>query len=35
MISGAAALSQDVFEFLRVVFDCVVVEGYGTTGQGF
>ncbi|KAL6771392.1 LCS3B [Auxenochlorella protothecoides x Auxenochlorella symbiontica] len=31
MISGAAALSQDVFEFLRVVFDCVVVEGYGTT----
>lgn len=32
MVSGASALSPEVFEFMRIVFDCVVIEGYGMTG---
>ncbi|KFM25131.1 Long chain acyl-CoA synthetase 7, peroxisomal [Auxenochlorella protothecoides] len=31
MVSGASALSPEVFEFMRIVFDCVVIEGYGMT----
>lgn len=31
LVSGGAPLSQEVFDFLRGVFNCPVLEAYGTT----
>ncbi|CAA0812271.1 Long chain acyl-CoA synthetase 7- peroxisomal [Striga hermonthica] len=31
MVSGASPLSSDILDFLRVCFDCIVLEAYGMT----
>ena len=31
MITGGAPISGEVLEFLKVVFSCAIIEGYGLT----